>query len=100
MKMLMLSDVELLEHFQKPTGTKSNNNVNLDETVVELTTREMQVLQYICKEYRNTEIASELFLSVRTVEGHRNNLLIKTGCKSTAGLALFAVKHKLYKLDV
>ena len=76
------------------------SDVNLDETVVELTTREMQVLQYICKEYRNTEIASELFLSVRTVEGHRNNLLIKTGCKSTAGLALFAVKHKLYKLDV
>ncbi|MCB2379464.1 response regulator transcription factor [Hymenobacter sp. BT635] len=62
----------------------------------DLTNREKEVLQLICQEYSNAEIAEKLFLSVRTVEGHRNNLLLKTGCRNTAGLVLFAVKNQLY----
>lgn len=72
---------------------KTLNSVN--HIPIELTARETEILQLICKELTNQEIASRLFLSVRTVEGHRNNLLLKTGCKNTAGLVMFAVRHEL-----
>jgi DNA-binding NarL/FixJ family response regulator len=64
-----------------------------------LSVREQQILQLICKEYSNAEIAQELFLSQRTVEGHRTNLLNKVNCRNTAGLVLFAVKSQLFQLQ-
>ncbi len=66
---------------------------NINNIPVELTGREKEILQLICREYSNVEIAQALFLSIRTVEGHRNNLLAKTGCRNTAGMVLFAVRH-------
>ena len=63
-----------------------------------LTPREIEVLQLICKQFNSVEIAEKLFLSNRTVEGHRNNLLIKTGSRNTAGLVLFALQHKMIDL--
>ncbi|NII27006.1 response regulator transcription factor [Pseudoflavitalea sp. X16] len=60
-----------------------------------LTRREKEVLGLICKEYTTPEIATALFLSERTVEGHRNNLLLKTGARNTAGLVIFALRHQL-----
>ena len=60
-----------------------------------LTRREKEVLGLICKEYTTPEIAHQLFLSERTVEGHRNNLLTKTGARNTAGLVIFALRNKL-----
>ncbi|MGB0175557.1 MAG: response regulator [Owenweeksia sp.] len=65
----------------------------------ELTGRETEILQLICEQYTNAEIAEKLFISIRTVEGHRNNLLLKTGAKNTAGLVLFAMAHKLIDWD-
>jgi len=41
------------------------------------------------------EIANQLFISPSTVEGHRNNLLLKTEVKNTAGLVVFAIQHKV-----
>jgi DNA-binding NarL/FixJ family response regulator len=70
---------------------------NIDESQL-LTPREKQVLYLICQEFTNAEIAKKLYISTRTVEGHRNNLLDKTGCHSTAGLAIFAVKHKIFEV--
>lgn len=61
-----------------------------------LTKREKEILRLICLEYGNPEIAEKLFISVRTVEGHRNNLMIKTTSKNTAGLVLYAVKNQLF----
>lgn len=66
---------------------------NINNIPIELTARELDVLKLLCQEKTNQEIANELFVSVRTVEGHRNNLLLKTGSRNTAGLVLFAVKH-------
>ncbi|MBV9988781.1 MAG: response regulator transcription factor [Chitinophagaceae bacterium] len=71
---------------------------NATSIPVELSKREQEILQLICREQSNAEIAEQLFLSVRTVEGHRNNLLQKTGCRNTAGLVLFAVKYHLFEL--
>jgi len=63
---------------------------------IDLTKREIEILELICQEYNNHEIAERLFISARTAEGHRNNLLLKTGCKNTAGLVVFAIKHDLF----
>jgi DNA-binding NarL/FixJ family response regulator len=75
---------------------KTFNTVN--HIPVELTQRETEVLKLVCLENTNQEIADHLFVSVRTVEGHRNNLLLKTGCKNTAGLVMFAIRHGLADL--
>ncbi|RZL48335.1 MAG: response regulator transcription factor [Pedobacter sp.] len=64
-----------------------------------LTPREKEVLQLICKQFSSIEIAEKLFLSNRTVEGHRNNLLQKTSSRNTAGLVLYALKNKLIDLS-
>jgi len=71
---------------------------NVNNIPIALTRREEEVLQLICKELTNAEIAAQLFLSLRTVDGHRNNLLSKTGCKNTAGLVIFAIRFGIYEL--
>jgi DNA-binding NarL/FixJ family response regulator len=62
---------------------------------VELTNREKEVLQLICNELTTQEMAEKLYISSRTVEGHRNNLLSKLGCRNTAGLVVYAVQNGL-----
>jgi DNA-binding NarL/FixJ family response regulator len=60
-----------------------------------LTDRELEVLQLISQEYSNPEIAEKLFISIRTVDTHRRNLLDKIGVKNTAGLVKYALKKGL-----
>ena len=57
--------------------------------------RELEVLQLICQEYTSQEIAEKLFISVRTIDGHRRSLQEKTGAKNIAGLVLYAVNNGL-----
>ena len=64
----------------------------------DLTSRELEILELICKECGSAEIAEKLFLSVRTVEGHRNSLLLKTQSRNTAGLVLYAIRHQLFEV--
>jgi DNA-binding NarL/FixJ family response regulator len=65
---------------------------------VDLTDRESEILQLICEEKTTAEIAEILFISPRTVEGHRNNLLSKLDCKNTAGLVIVAIQKGLVDL--
>jgi DNA-binding NarL/FixJ family response regulator len=60
-----------------------------------LSKRELQVLEEICKGLSNQEIADNLFISKRTVDKHRANLLSKTNSKNTANLIMYAIKNKL-----
>ncbi|MDY8135175.1 response regulator transcription factor [Aquimarina sp. 2201CG5-10] len=60
-----------------------------------LTEREREVLELITKEFTTAQIAEQLFLSIRTIEGHRKNLMSKLGVKNTAGLIIKAVKEKI-----
>lgn len=64
---------------------------------IPLTPREIDVLQLIVDEYTNLEIAEKLFISVRTVDAHRRNLLEKTGSRNTAGLVKYALENDLVK---
>lgn len=70
---------------------------SFDETY--FTKREKQVLKLICKQFTTNEIAEVLFISPRTVEGHRNNLLTKTDSKNLAGLVVYAIQNKLVSLE-
>lgn len=60
-----------------------------------VTRREKEILQLIVDEFTNQEIADKLFLSLRTVENHRNNLLQKLDVKNTAGLVKIAIQEGL-----
>lgn len=64
-----------------------------------LSKREIEVLELICAEYTTNEIAEKLFISPRTVDGHRNNLLLKTGSKNVAGLVIYGIQKKLIELS-
>jgi DNA-binding NarL/FixJ family response regulator len=64
----------------------------------DLTKREIEILQLICQEFTAQEIAEKLYLSIRTVEGHRNNMLSKLGCRNTAGLVVYALQQGLVKI--
>ncbi len=63
-----------------------------------LSKREKEILLNICEGYSNQEIADTLFISKRTVDKHRANLLGKTNSKNTASLILFAIRNKLIKI--
>ncbi|WP_438966438.1 response regulator [Flavobacterium sp.] len=64
-----------------------------------LTSREKDVLILICKQYSTLEIAEKLFISPRTVDGHRNNLLLKTESKKITGLVVFAIQNGIITID-
>jgi DNA-binding NarL/FixJ family response regulator len=88
---------QVLDALRNVKAAGRNVIKNINAIPIELTKRETEVLQLICKEYSTPEIAEQLFISVRTVEGHRNNLLQKTGCRNIAGLVLFAVKWGIFE---
>lgn len=60
-----------------------------------LTDREIEIMRLIVNEYTNQEIAEELYISKRTVDTHRTNMLKKTDSKNTAGLVRFALRNDL-----
>jgi len=63
-----------------------------------LSKREREILLKICEGLSNHEIADALFISKRTVDKHRANLLAKTGSKNTASLILYAIKNRLIEI--
>lgn len=63
-----------------------------------LSEREIDVLLGICRGLSTQEIADKLFLSKRTVDAHRANILEKTGSNNTASLVVYAIKHNLVEI--
>ena len=78
----------LLKKLVLKNNFKPSFNQNID-----LTEREQEVLKMICEEKTAAEIAKEIFLSPRSVEGIRQRLIEKIGVRNTAGLVMFAVKN-------
>ena len=69
-----------------------------ESKMANLSKREKEILFKICEGNSNQEIAESLFISKRTVDKHRANLLSKTNSKNTASLILFAIKNKLIEI--
>lgn len=73
-------------------------NREQEEKSSSLSRREKEILLKICEGLSNHEIADALFISKRTVDKHRANLLAKTGSKNTASLILYAIKNRLIEV--
>lgn len=85
--------LSLLDHFQL------NSPIYIDKEAIfhryDISERELTVLELISRGFTNAEIADQIFLSKRTVEGHRQQLIDKTKTKNTADLVRFAFQNKL-----
>ncbi len=66
-----------------------------DTLKIHFTAREKEILQLLSEGLSNKEIAEVLYISERTVVGHKSNMLAKTGCKHAIGLLAFALRNKL-----
>jgi two-component system, NarL family, nitrate/nitrite response regulator NarL len=71
------------------------NTLKEESEKVNLTQREVEIVQLIEKELSNKEIADRLFISERTVETHRKNIFRKTGTSSLIGLIKYAYQHQV-----
>lgn len=74
---------------------RDNNKPEPELPDNEISEREMEILYHVCLGLSNQEIADKLFISKRTVDKHRANLLSKTGCRNTAALVMYAIKNKM-----
>ncbi len=83
---------ELFKFFTQKLNKKEEPK-NTDE--VKFTSREKEILQLLSEGLSNKEIADILYVSERTVVGHKSNMLAKTGCKSAISLLAYALRHKL-----
>ena len=72
------------------TGRKPKQRLTVE---IPLSRREKEIVKLVMDELTNQEIAEKLFISVRTVEAHKRNILEKTGCKTVAGLAIYAIER-------
>ena len=76
------------------------NQNNFEGHDAELSKRELEVLALIGEGLTNAEIAEKLFISIRTVDKHKNNLISKTGSKNVVSLLIYAIKNKIISLDL
>lgn len=83
------------EHTLKAIQRNMNRKTKPRSKDILITKREEEILQLVCQQYTAEEIAAKLFLSVKTVNGHRNNLLQKTGSRNVTGLVLYAVRNNI-----
>ena len=75
--------------------TTETSGVFLEDLNERLSDRELDVLQRIVQGLSTQEIADELFISPRTVEGHRANLIAKTGTRNVVDLVIYAIRKHL-----
>ncbi|SHG50373.1 response regulator transcription factor [Flavobacterium johnsoniae] len=88
----------VLKTIQETIVSSKNSKGNLETSF--LSPREIEILQLICQQKTTSEIAEHLFLSPRTVEGHRNNLLLKTESRNIAGLVVYAIQNEIAVLTL
>lgn len=80
---------------------KENRNLQIQEkspSLISLSKREEEILELICEEFSSQEIGEKLFISKRTVDVHRKNLLYKTNTKSAVGLIKFALQNNYFSV--
>lgn len=81
---------------EKITAIAVQQQKKLDQPeVFKLTDRELEILKLIAEEMSNAQIATKLFISERTVETHRKNMLRKTNNKTILGLLKYALEHQI-----
>ena len=89
---------KVLKIIHENVNSSSGKRIKSDLDKNLLSKREIDVLELICEQYTTAEVAEKLFISPRTVEGHRNNLLLKTQSKNIAGLVIYGIQKKLIEV--
>ncbi|WP_318643054.1 response regulator transcription factor [Flavobacterium ardleyense] len=80
-------------------GQINENTPKIHLTVKELyTARELEIINLIALQKTTNEIGTALFLSPKTIEGHKNNIFIKANVKNAAGLMLYAMQNELLSI--
>ncbi|QXP60341.1 response regulator transcription factor [Olleya sp. HaHaR_3_96] len=92
-------DAQVMQYIHESIVNPADKKVKSSFDTNYFTKREIEILELICQQQTTSDIAENLFISPRTVEGHRNNLLLKTESKNVAGLVIYALKNKLVSLD-
>jgi DNA-binding NarL/FixJ family response regulator len=87
-----LASVVMHDYIRRAKGDQVISQVD------KLTAREREVLQLIAEGHSSAEVAKSLYISIRTVETHRHNIMEKLGIHSIAGLTRFAIRHRLCSL--
>ena len=64
-----------------------------------LSRREIEVLKLICNEKTTQEVAVKLSVSKRTVDGHRQRMLLKVGAKNIVGLGKYAITNQIHTIS-
>lgn len=78
---------------------KRVNNNKSKGLFCELSGREIEILNLICKQFNTKEIADQLYISERTVEGHRKRMLEKTSSKNVVGLIIWGIKNQILVVE-
>ena len=89
--------LESLSHSLRSTGATASVADDIAEAD-RLSEREIEVLLAICQGLSTQEIADKLFISKRTVDKHRANILEKSGCKNTASLVVYAIRNRFVEI--
>ena len=89
--------LESLSHSLRSTGATASVADDIAEAD-RLSEREIEVLLAICQGLSTQEIADKLFISKRTVDKHRANILEKSGCKNTASLVVYAIRNEFVEI--
>ena len=76
--------------------SKSTNGNAKSET---LTKREKEIVSHVVEGLTNKEIAGKLYISIRTVDSHKNNIMQKLNLKSSVELVKYAIKNNLVRID-
>ena len=84
----------ILQHYLVGEDT----NEQRKEYEKNLSSRELEVLKLFAQSYTNKEIADRLFISVRTVESHKNNIMKKINLKTTVDMVKFAIRNNMVDL--
>jgi DNA-binding NarL/FixJ family response regulator len=81
----------ILKRENTPQGEQLRKQLDISD-------RELEVLRLLCKAFSNKQIADELFISAKTVEGHKAKLMDKTNTTNSLALVLYAIKNKLVEI--
>jgi DNA-binding NarL/FixJ family response regulator len=77
------------------SSVRRSGETETDQDVINLSSREKQILKLYVEGMSNQDIADKLFISIRTVESHKNHIMQKLGVKSTVELVKYAIRHNI-----
>jgi DNA-binding NarL/FixJ family response regulator len=86
---------KLLDYFVSNLNNPKSFKESAKRKQYVLTPRENEILKLICQGFSNAEIAERFSLSLRTIEGHKSNLMSKTGVNNSTSLVMFAINNHL-----